>query len=102
MFDINQYLIGQPITFEGHATDPGSDDLTFEWYWGDGSPNEGATYYNDGVGPDPAKSPDGVFPFTIDELRTHTYWTNANFPLVLTVSDDDGGVTAIVVIIVII
>ncbi len=102
MFDINQYLIGQPITFEGHATDPGSDDLTFEWNWGDGPLVEGAIYYNDGVGPDPAKSPDGIFPFTVDELRIHTYWTNANFPLVLTVSDDDAGVTAIVVIIVII
>ncbi len=101
-FGINRYLVGQELTFEGHATDPGSDDLTFDWYWGDGSPDEGATYYNDGVGADPAKSPDGTFPFSIDELRTHTYWTNANFPLVLTVSDDDGGVTAIVVIIIII
>jgi hypothetical protein len=34
------------------ATDPGSDDLTIDLDWGDGS-TETVTYYNDGVGPDP-------------------------------------------------
>lgn len=101
-FHINPYLVGQELTFEGHATDPGSDDLTFDWYWGDGSLNEGARYFNNGVSPDPAKSPDGVFPFSAHELRTHTYWTNANFPLRLTVTDDDGGTTVLVVIIIVI
>ena len=46
------------------ATDSGSDDLTFTWDWGDGTPTESTTYYNDGVGSDPYPSPGGTYPFS--------------------------------------
>jgi len=73
------------------ATDPGSDDLTFAWSWGKGS-SESRIYYNNGVGPDPPKSPDGVFPFNATDTTAHTYGDNGVFKVSLTVQDDDGGV----------
>ena len=94
---INEFFVGHELTFEGTGTDPGSDDLMFTWVWGDGSPNEGATYYNDGVGPDPTKSPDGTFPYTVTDVKTHTYWAPMDRTLTLTVQDDDGGSTVIFV-----
>jgi PKD repeat protein len=99
---INQYLVGHEITFEATAIDPGSDDLTFSWVWGDGSPDESATYYNDGIGPDPFRSPWGTYPFTALDARTHTYFTAGTFTLVLGVQDDDGGLTELLVIIILI
>ena len=92
---INEFFVGHEMTFEGTGTDPGSDDLMFTWNWGDGSPNEGTTYYNDGVGPDPTKSPNGTFPYTVTDIKTHTYWAPMDRTLKLTVQDDDGGLTEI-------
>jgi hypothetical protein len=88
---INQFFVGHEMTFEGTAFDLGSDDLMFTWEWGDGSPSEGSTYYNDGVGPDPTKSPDGTFPFVVTDTKLHTYWAPMDHTLKLTVEDDDGG-----------
>ncbi|UCD92048.1 MAG: PKD domain-containing protein [Methanobacteriota archaeon] len=99
---INQHLVGQSITFEASATDPGSDDLTFEWEWGDGSPVEGGTYFNDGALPDPYPSPEGTFPFSATDVRTHTYATPASYDVLLRVTDDDGGLTELIVTIVVI
>ncbi len=92
---INEFFVGHEMVFEGTGTDPGSDDLMFTWEWGDGSPSEGATYYNDGVGPDPTKSPVGTFPYVVTDTKLHTYWTPMDHTLTLTVQDDDGGVTVV-------
>ena len=78
------------LTFTATAADPGSDDLTFIWDWGDGTPATATTYYNDGIGPDPYPSPGGTFPFTATDTQAHavaTIWTHVT----LTVLDDDGG-----------
>ncbi len=91
--EINPYLVGKEITFEATATDPGSDDLTFTWNWGDGSPDNGATYFNDGVGPDPYPSPEGTYPFTATDMQKHTFKSKGEHIVTLTVEDDDGGVT---------
>jgi len=81
---------GQSIALTATATDPGSDDLTFTWIWGDGS-SESRTYFNNGVSPDPPNSPGGTFPFTAMDGATHPYGDNGLFNLILRVGDDDGG-----------
>jgi len=48
------------------------------------------TYYNDGTEPDPYPSPEGIYPFTATDTLGHTYGDNYDYPLTLTVTDDDG------------
>jgi PKD repeat protein len=80
------------------AIDPGSDDLIFEWDYGDGT-SETKIYYNDGMNPEPIynpvtneiKSPWGQFPFSASDESKHIYGDNGVYPLSITISDDDGG-----------
>ena len=58
---------GDVVIFNGSATDPGCDNLTFEWELGDGT---NATGMN----------------------TTHVYFDKGNYTVTLTVIDDDGGV----------
>jgi len=80
--------------FDAVAKDPGSDDLTFSWDFGDGS-SSSTIYYNDGVGPDPFPSPWGIYPFLAREEKIHGYSSSGTFLLILTVADDDFGFTSI-------
>ncbi|UCD91763.1 MAG: PKD domain-containing protein [Methanobacteriota archaeon] len=87
--DISSFFIGQDITFSAAASDPGSDDLTFKWDWGDGTTST-SIYYNDGVGPDPYPSPD-VNPITVTDTQTHSFPLPRVYTITITVTDDDGG-----------
>jgi len=87
-FEVNE---ADPLSIIANAVDPGSDDLSFTWMFEYG-PTVQNIHYNDGVGPDPPKSPDGVFPFSVDDLAAHTYGDNGVFKVSLRVEDDDGGV----------
>jgi PKD repeat protein len=70
------------INTTGNAYDPGSDDLTFIWDWGDGSSNTITNYLNDLLS----------FPVEIEETVEHLYNLSSEFIITLTVMDDDGGI----------
>lgn len=90
---LNEYFGGHNFTFHASAYDPGSDDLTFTWDWGDNS-TETRTYFNNGIGPDPYPSPD-VNPASVDDVATHSFPGGGTYVVTLTVADDDGGSTVI-------
>jgi hypothetical protein len=77
------------LDFEATATDPGSDDLTFTWDWGDAT-SDITIYYNDGVAPDPYPSPE-VNPMDVTDTVSHVYMEPGDYTMTLTVTDDDGG-----------
>ncbi len=88
--DFSPHFLGHNITFVATASDPGSDDLTFTWNWGDGASTE-HTYYNDGVGPDPYPSPE-VNPIIVTDTARHSYAFPGTYIITLTIMDDDGGI----------
>ncbi len=85
---------GSPVTLIAYATDPGSDDLTFTWNWGDGTPDTVTTYFNNGASPDPYPSYwYGTSPFSATDVARHVYADDGHYNVTLTVTDDDGGTT---------
>ncbi len=82
-------VIGEDAAFSATSTDPGSDDLTFTWSFG-----RVATYFNDGVGPDPFPSPLGLFPFAATDDATFTFVLPGAVVVTVIVVDDDGGSVA--------
>jgi hypothetical protein len=82
--------IGVPLSFDGNATDPGSDDIEMKWDWADGNTTT-TMYLVNPPNPDPLPSPD-VDPRDVDDTRSHTWLTACMFDISLTATDDDGGV----------
>jgi len=61
-------IVGDEVTFNGQAFDPGNDNLTFTWDFGDGTFAEG-------------------------QIVTHTYQNKGSYVVTLNVADDDGGIS---------
>ncbi len=82
--DLTTAILSHGLTFEAIAYDPGADDLTFRWNFGDGTnitdfyPNENKT-----------------FPIVVTGIVTHTFPGSATYMITLTVEDDDFGVTPV-------
>ena len=100
---------GAPIAFAATATDPGSDDVTFRWIWGD-STETVSTYLWDGsaADPDPLDSPyepygspldltgrTGTVPVVLTDAQSHTYATAGTYTVTLGLVDDDGGYSSV-------
>jgi hypothetical protein len=80
------------VEFTALVSDLGSDDLTIEWDFGDGSPLHSTTYFNNEPlnTPDTYPSPE-INPIQVSEFVQHWYATEGTYDVVLTVEDDDGG-----------
>lgn len=82
--------VGDPVDFTGHSSDPGSDDLTFDWAYGDGNTAQGVSLVNDPAAdglPSPSNQPRNA----VSDMQTHTYGDACAYTTTLDVSDDDGG-----------
>ena len=88
--DLTPYVAQLAVAFVAEASDPGSDDLTFAWDFGDGA-SASATYYNDGLAADPPESPWGMFPFAATDEVSHAFPGAGTYIVTVTVTDDDGG-----------
>lgn len=86
---------GQPVAFSGRATDPGSDDLTLRWNWGDGLPLIDATrtYLVNGPATDPAPSP-SIQPRDVTDTRSKAFGQACTYDVELSALDDDAGTGA--------
>jgi hypothetical protein len=81
---------GSSVGFSGRATDPGSDDLTLAWKWGDGTPEAARTDLVNPPNPDPALSP-SIQPRDLVYASTHTFAGACAYQTTFAVGDDDGG-----------
>ena len=80
---------GDPVAFTASGTDPGSDDLTFGWSYGDGASDSNVSLVNPPA-TDPALSP-SVQPRNVTDSAPHTYAMACAATVGLTVTDDDAG-----------
>lgn len=84
---------GTTVDFDARITDPGSDDLTVTWNWGDGTPPETSTSLVNPPLADPPVSP-SIQPRDISAASDHAFEKPCVYTSALTVTDDDAGNTA--------
>jgi hypothetical protein len=88
--DLTAAILSHGMTFEATAFDPGADELTFYWDFGDGT---NSTSFHSNA--------NGTYPVQIMEVINHAFPGSGTYVVVLTVKDDDGGVgTASVTIVI--
>ncbi|MCJ2670448.1 MAG: right-handed parallel beta-helix repeat-containing protein [Candidatus Thermoplasmatota archaeon] len=90
ILDADSYAEGSTALATSSFTDPGTDDVTLSWTWIFG-PSKEVTFFNDGMNPDPPKSPGGLRPATGSDSMTHAYTDDGVFGVTVEACDDDGG-----------
>ena len=80
---------GEPLDLDGRSTDPGSDDLTLTWDFGDGTPGPIRLSLVNPPFADPAVSP-SVQPRDVTDLRSHAYAEACVYLITFSSRDDDG------------
>ena len=83
---------GEDLTVPASSSDPGSDDLTFAWDWGDATTTDKTSLVNPPAA-DPASSPTVQPRVDVIAEDTHAYVEACLFELGVTVGDDDGGLS---------
>jgi hypothetical protein len=81
---------GASADFGARITDPGSDDLTTTWDWGDGTPVDTTVSLVNPPVPDPPSSP-SIQPRDIAAASNHAFAKACVYTSGLAVTDDDGG-----------
>ncbi|MFE5768234.1 M36 family metallopeptidase [Streptomyces sp. NPDC056485] len=80
---------GTPIAVKSTSTDPGSDDLTLNWLWGDGASDSLVSLVNPpATDPDPSPS---VQPRDVTQTKSHADPAACLSTLTFASTDDDGG-----------
>jgi PKD repeat protein len=82
--DLTAAILSHGITFKATAFDPGADDLTFHWDFGEGT-NVTSIYPNT----------NGTYPVNIVDTVTHVFPGSGTYMITVTVKDDDGGMAQI-------
>ena len=82
-----------PTDLTGRSSDPGSDDLTFDWTFGDGAVATAISLVNFPLAdpPFPPGSPSIQPRINVDNQQSHLYGDACLYLLQLDVTDDDGG-----------
>jgi hypothetical protein len=88
--DLTAGILSHGLTFEATAYDPGADDLTFHWDFGDGTVI--TNFY---------PSLNNTYPVRITETITHVFLGRGTYTITITVEDDDAAILIATVVIVI-
>ncbi|HEU5490593.1 MAG TPA: PKD domain-containing protein [Gaiellaceae bacterium] len=81
---------GSAVGFSGRSTDPGSDDLTLTWAWGDGTASSSTKRRVNPPNDDPAVSP-SIQPRDETYALSHTFAGACAYETTFAAVDDDGG-----------
>ena len=81
---------GSAVGFSGRSTDPGSDDLTLTWAWGDGTAPSSTKRRVNPPNDDPAVSP-SIQPRDETYAPSHTFAGACAYETTFAAVDDDGG-----------
>jgi M6 family metalloprotease-like protein len=84
---------GQTIPFTADSFDPGSDDRTTTWDWGDGAPSPDTSKVslnNIAFNPDPDPSP-SINPRTVNDSEPHAFSAACFYTVTFGARDDDAG-----------